>query len=273
MPPSAHCLLPLTLLMYASQADAELDAMSKLWKKRATMIAADPLKQKSWTDFPAYPSTADPAVKRFCGQVSAQLVLYRGRKGEFARDWVIEAAEKMPAYEWWEQYGSSVPELQTVACMILSQPSSASIIERINSEFSFIKDRRRNRLGHACSNTLVGLFHNLRLLKRMRRLLYTEQVVGWNDEDEKSGVCSALALPLPLALFLLLTVWCCLFATGLVKYGVAHYEAAAPRKCLAITAPVRPAVAFENAAGAIVLDEIEYDMDATESPLLLSLAA
>ena len=113
----------------------------------------------------------------------------------------------------------------------------------------------------------------LRLLKRMRRLLYTEQVVGWNDEDEKSGVCSVLALPLPLALFLLLTVWCCLFATGLVKYGVAHYEAAAPRKCLAITAPVRPAVAFENAAGAIVLDEIEYDMDATESPLLLSLAA
>jgi len=33
----------------------------------------------------------------------------------------------------------------------------------------------------------ADLFHNLRLLKRMRKLLYTEQCVGWNDEDEKTG--------------------------------------------------------------------------------------
>jgi len=39
-------------------------------------------------------------------------------------------------------------------------------------------DRRSNRLGHGKSNMLVGLFHNLRLLKRMRKLLYTEQCVG-----------------------------------------------------------------------------------------------
>ena len=48
-------------------------------------------------------------------------------------------------------------------------------------------DRRRKRLGHNESNMLVGLFHNLRLPKRMRKLLYTEQCVGWNDEDEKTG--------------------------------------------------------------------------------------
>ena len=43
-------------------------------------------------------------------------------------------------------------------------------------------------MGHGKSNMLVGLFHNLRLLKRMRKLLYsTEQCVGWNDEDEKTG--------------------------------------------------------------------------------------
>jgi len=52
---------------------------------------------------------------------------------------------------------------------------------------SIAADRRRNRLGHGKSNMLVGLFHNLRLLKRMRKLLYTEQCVGWNDEDEKTG--------------------------------------------------------------------------------------
>ena len=45
--------------------------------------------------------------------------------------------------------------------LVLSQPASASIIERINSEFAFVKDRRRNRLSHKKANKLVGLFHNL----------------------------------------------------------------------------------------------------------------
>ena len=166
---------------------SESNELAKKWKKRAIMIAADPFKQKTWTDYPSYVSTSDPAVARFCAAASAQLVLYRGRKGEFARNWIFRAAETMPAYEWWEQHGATVPELQSVACMILSLPASASIIERINSEFAFVKDRRRNRLGHGESNMLVGLFHNLRLLKRMRKLLYTEQCVGWNDEDEKTG--------------------------------------------------------------------------------------
>ena len=42
-------------------------------------------------------------------------------------------------------------------------------------------------MGHGKWNMLVGLFHNLRLLKRMRKLPYAEQCVGWNDEDEKTG--------------------------------------------------------------------------------------
>ena len=60
-------------------------------------------------------------------------------------------------------------------------------IQRYVTMASSAVDRRRNRLGHGKSNMLVGLFHNLRLLKRMRKLLYTEQCVGWNDEDKKTG--------------------------------------------------------------------------------------
>jgi len=60
-------------------------------------------------------------------------------------------------------------------------------LQRYVTMASSAVDRRRNRLGHGKSNMLVGLFHNLRLLKRMRKLLYTEQCVGWNDEDEKTG--------------------------------------------------------------------------------------
>ena len=131
-------VLPLTVPTQVGESDE----IKKLWKKRAAMIAADPAKQKLWQDFPDYPTTRHPGVQTFCTQVSSQLVLYRNRQGEFARNWIFAAAENMPAYEWWEQYGSSVPELQTVACIILSQPASASIIERINSEFAFVKDRR-----------------------------------------------------------------------------------------------------------------------------------
>jgi len=40
---------------------------------------------------------------------------------------------------------------------VLSQPASASICERINSEFAFVKDRRRNRLDHDRANKLVDL--------------------------------------------------------------------------------------------------------------------
>ena len=111
----------------------------------------------------------------------------------FAREWVMNSAEKMPAYLWWDQNGSSVPELQAVARMVLAQPASASICERINSEFEFVKDRRRNRLGHAKADKLVRLFHNLRLLKRMKKPDYTEPAIGWCDDMEHSHVKKVLA--------------------------------------------------------------------------------
>ena len=48
-----------------------------------------------------------------------------------------------------------MPELQCFARMVLAQPASASICERINGEFEFVKDRRRNRLDHEKANKLV----------------------------------------------------------------------------------------------------------------------
>ena len=68
------------------------------------------------------------------------------------------------------------------------EPASASICERINSEFAFVKDRRRNRLAHCKANKLVGVFHNLRLLKRMQKLSYVEPAGGWSDDLERSAV-------------------------------------------------------------------------------------
>lgn len=209
------------------------DELSKLWKQRAQLIANDPNEWKGYVHYPKYPTKDTPAVKCFCKIVSQQLHMYRDRKGVFSSEWVFEAAETMPATAWWDTYGASVPELQSFAMLLLSQPSSASICERINGEFAFVKDPKRNRLKHTKANKLVALFHNLRLLFRMKKLDYTEPMVGWNEEDKK---------------------------TGLVKYGVAHYEKPANNK---IKCPVRPPVLFMD-------HEPEHDIDEADAcdPLL-----
>ena len=59
----------------------------------------------------------------------------------------------------------------------------------------------------------MALFHNLRLLRRMKKPKYAEPAIGWNADDEKSGV---------------------------EKYGVANYE---PLKShVKIEKPTRPAL-------------------------------
>jgi hypothetical protein len=113
----------------------------KKWAARKKLIEKDPLAQKTMDEFPDYPDCKDPDVKAFCSAANQQLAMYRGKKGIFAREWVMEGARDMPAYLWWDQNGGSVPELQCFARMVLAQPASASICERINSEFEFVKVR------------------------------------------------------------------------------------------------------------------------------------
>ena len=103
----------------------------------------------------------------------------------FDREWIMNEAKNMPAYLWWDQNGGCVPELQAVACIVLAQPASASICERINSEFEFVKDRRRNRLSHSRADKLVYLFHNLRMLRKMKRSQYSEPTIAWGDEEDE----------------------------------------------------------------------------------------
>lgn len=97
--------------------------------------------------------------------------------------------------------------------LVFAQPASASICERINSEFAFVKDKRRNRLEHGRANKMVALFHNLRLITRAKKPNYTEPAVGWNDED---------------------------FNTGVTKFGVANYEGTEKLKVKQL--PQRPAL-------------------------------
>ena len=158
------------------------------WKERAKLIEADKKNQSTYEHYPKYPDKRDAKVKAFCTKVNGQLALYRGKKGIFAREWIFDAAQEMPAYLWWDQYGASVPELKSVASMVLAQPGSASICERINSEFGFVQDSKRNRLSHSKANKLVGLFHNLRLMMRMKSVAYAEPAVSWAGDEDHSGI-------------------------------------------------------------------------------------
>ena len=67
-------------------------------------------------------------------------------------------------------------------------PPGTQLGERINSEFAFIKDRRRNKLRHDKANKLVALFHNLRLMSKMRKPMYTEPAVAWTEDEQHSGI-------------------------------------------------------------------------------------
>lgn len=166
----------------------ESDYYTVQWMKRVEAIGNNPSMIKKNDEYPNYPTSKDAAVADFCSTVNMQLTLYRSKKGTFARPWVIDSAEKQPAYMWWDANGASCTELQYMARLVLSQPASSSICERINSEFAFVKDLRRNRLEHKRSNKLVALFHNLRLMARLKKPNYSEPVVGWNQEDDNSGV-------------------------------------------------------------------------------------
>ena len=180
------CLGKIGMLLQVRRLN-EQGKFTLIWKQRLEEIRKD--LTKTHKNYPVYPSaTSDQEVRSFCAAAHAQLSQYRGKKGSFAWPWVFEGAKTTPAYMWWDTNGSSVPELQVVARMILAQPASASICERINSEFAFVKDRRRNRLAHGKANKLVGLFHNLRLLKRMQKVSYVEPAVGWTDNLEQSAV-------------------------------------------------------------------------------------
>lgn len=72
--------------------------------------------------------------------------------------------------------------------MVLARPCSASISERIKSEFEFVKDRRRKRLGHDKANKLVAMLHNLLLLKRMPEPRYHEASIAWRESVDESAV-------------------------------------------------------------------------------------
>ncbi|XP_077233735.1 uncharacterized protein LOC143876015 isoform X2 [Tasmannia lanceolata] len=81
---------------------------------------------------------------------------------------------KVSVTKWWHFHGIHIPELQSVAIKILSQPISTSSAERVWSTYSFIHNVKRNRLNSHRADTLVYIHSNLRLLSRYNEAAYKE---------------------------------------------------------------------------------------------------
>ncbi|KAL0249283.1 hypothetical protein GEMRC1_004516 [Eukaryota sp. GEM-RC1] len=115
------------------------------------------------------PEDAKAAFKQLCH--------YRTKKGSFADPLVWEAAVTMEGNEWWDVFGGDTPQLTKVAIKVLSCVVTAAASERCWSVYSYIINRRRNRMTPERQNDLVYVFMNLQLLKKQRSFAvnyYTE---------------------------------------------------------------------------------------------------
>ena len=93
----------------------------------------------------------------------------------------------MPAYQWWLNFGASVPELQCLAVRVLSQTASSSDAERNWSLFGFVQNKRCCRLKTATMDKLVYIHANTRLLDKINEVDYEEQNVAWQDGSSGDG--------------------------------------------------------------------------------------
>ncbi|KAG6518913.1 hypothetical protein ZIOFF_022399 [Zingiber officinale] len=72
----------------------------------------------------------------------------------------------MSPTKWWVIHGASAPTLQSLALMLLGQPSFSSCRERNWSTYSFIHSLKRNKITPQRAEDLVYVHYNLRLLSR-----------------------------------------------------------------------------------------------------------
>jgi Protein of unknown function (DUF 659)/hAT family C-terminal dimerisation region len=126
--------------------------------------------------------------------ISSQLSQFRSGHGLFGRPVAKAAASSLSAYQWWLNFGASVPELQTFAVKVLSQTTSSSEAERNWSLFGFVQSKRRCSLKCETLDKMVYIHANTRLIDNINEVDYKEQNVDWqlpdNDASDSDGESS-----------------------------------------------------------------------------------
>ena len=106
--------------------------------------------------------------------------------GAFNEEAIFEDTMKTPV-GWWEYYGSEAPELQAIALVVLSQVCDVGAAERNWKVFSWIHDRRRNRLSKDRAEKLVRLHYNLRIINKLKNNEWEEEMHAPFQLDDSAG--------------------------------------------------------------------------------------
>ena len=128
-----------------------------------------------------FPDAPDQVV------IANQLSQFRSGQGIFGRPVAKAAAPTMPAYQWWVNFGASVPELQSFAVRVLSQTASSSEAERNWSLFGFVQSKRRCSLKPTTMEKLVFIHANTRLIEKITDVCYEEPYTPWELPDDTDG--------------------------------------------------------------------------------------
>ena len=115
--------------------------------------------------------------------IANQLTKFRSKQGIFDRPIAIASVKTLPAYQWWSNFGASVPELQNLAIKILSQTASSSAAERNWSLRGFFHNKKRCRLNSKTVEKMVYIHGNTRLLDNITDVDYDEAVVDWEQSE------------------------------------------------------------------------------------------
>ena len=80
----------------------------------------------------------EPATKAL-----SQWTTYINKECTFANANTFEKAKAMPGATFWQMHGSTLPDLQRLAMIVLSQPVSVGRVERVWSTYGWIQSKLR----------------------------------------------------------------------------------------------------------------------------------
>lgn len=95
--------------------------------------------------------------------VMADLASYQNKEGIWAKPFIWVSVDRVTPTLWWKTYAAQT-DLGAVAVRILTAPITSAATERSFSTFSWIHNKKRNRLTTQRAGKLTYIAHNWRLL-------------------------------------------------------------------------------------------------------------
>ena len=128
-------------------------------------------------------SLCHPLGEEAAQRATTEFQIFRAKQGCFASPVAWRMANDMPSYQWFQQFGASVPHLQWFAVRILAMVSGGAAPERFYSKLGWIKNTKRNRLGHAKTEKVMWVHLNLALKKKLHDTDYLEEKATHTLDD------------------------------------------------------------------------------------------